>query len=235
MGFFIRNSAYILGYSIAISGSFLSAGRELDLNYILLTLLDVTIVLVFLFVSLKINNKLILKTLDNDELIESGNLSIPIIEAGTILATSIIMFSSMYGDGKYTDGLIFFILGQICLLGMVLVYEKITTFDDFELIKNNNISVALVIFSMVVGFSLIVASGIFGESSPDGLLDDILAFVYMFIFAVIFLIIFLNNFLDRLFFPKVKIEDEIAKDNISVTLPYAVLKLSIIVVIASLI
>lgn len=235
LGFFIRNSAYMLGYTIAMSSSFLSNGTELDWSYPLYTTIDLVMVLILLFISIKINNKLILRSLDNDELIHNGNLSIPIIEAGTIIATSIILFSSMYGDGTYVDGLIFFLLGQLSLLTMVLVYEKVTKFDDFELIKNNNISIALVLFAIVVGFSLIVATSIFGESSVGGLIDDIVIFIYLFIFSVIFLIIFLNRMLDTLFFPNHSIEDEIEKDNINVTLPYSIMKLSIIIIIAIII
>lgn len=232
LGFIIRNSAYILGYSIAISGSFLSNGISFDLDYLLYTLLDIFLVILLLIISIKITNNLILKKLDKDQLIQSGNLSIPIIESGLILATSIILFSSIYGDGKYSDGLIFFVLGQVCLICMILVYKMFTKFDDFKLIENNNISIALVISAMVVGFSLIVASSIFGDSTPEGLKEDIVAFVYLFGFGIVFLIVFLNSFLDKVFFPNYNIEDEIEKDNIPVIVLYSVMKLSLMLIIA---
>jgi len=236
LGFHIRNSAYILGYTIAMCSVFLSGDFEKTLlTYPLYSLIDTTIILILLLISIKINNKLILRKLDNDVLIKEGNISIPIIEAGTILATSVIIFSSMYGEGKYINGFIFFILGQISLIAMVKFYEGFTKFDDMELIKNNNISIALVLFSIVIGFSLIVGTSVFGESSEAGIIEDIIAFAYLFIFSIVFLIIFLNKLLDKVFFPKCTINEEIQKDNIKIILPYSIIKLSIIIIIAIII
>lgn len=235
MGFYIRNSAYMLGFAIAISSSFLSNGMEFDITYPLFAAIDMAIVLSLLYLSIKINNKFILSGINNDKMILQGNLSIPIIEAGTIIATSIILFSSMYGEGKYIDALLFFVLGQGALFLMFKIYERSTRFDDLKLIEDNNISISLVLFSVIVGFSLIIATSIFGDSSEIGILEDIISFVYVFLFSVILLIIFLNRLLDKLFFPSHIIEEEIEKDNISVVLPYSIMKLSIIIIIAVII
>jgi len=232
LGFTIRNSSYPLAYAIAISGSFLTPSISFGVEYILFSAVDVVLVISLLLLSMKINSSIILHKLDNDLLIKDGNLSIPIIESGLMIATSIILFSSMYGEGKYTDGLIFFILGQSSLFGMVLVYEKFSKFDDFALIKQNNISVALIIVAMVIGFSSFIGVNIFGDSSPHGLAEDIFAFLYFFAFGVVFLIVFINKFLDKVFFPYQEIEDEIEKDNFFVVIPYAIMKLSLIFIIA---
>jgi len=232
LGFIIRNSAFVFGYAVAISGSFLTPNTDSMIQSILFSTIDIIIVVFLLLVSMKINNKIILNKLDNDTLIKGGNFSIAVIEAGLIIATSIILFSSIYGEGKYTDAIIFFILGQSSLFGMVLVYERFSKFDDFALIQQNNISISLIMFAMVVGFSIFVGVNIFGDSSPHGILEDIFAFFYFFAFGIIFLIIFLNSFLDKVFFPHQQIEDEIEKDNLHVVIPYAVMKLSLILIIA---
>jgi hypothetical protein len=51
-------------------------------------------------------------------------------------------------------------------------------------------------------------------------------------FYALFLFIFLNRFLDKIFFSSFSVKEEIENDNINKIIPYSVMKLIIIVLIA---
>lgn len=234
VGFSIRNSAKKFGFSIAILSTFLSNGGSETWMHPVMTVVDILLIVGLLFSSIVINDRFILSKFNNSHMIKNGNISVAIVEAGTILATSIILFASMYGEGDYTEGVIFFFFGQISMWIMILFYEKATEFNANALIEANNISVSLVLFSIFVGFSMLIASNIFGESDA-GLLADLKSFAIATLFSIGFLLLFMNRFLDKVFFPHVLIDEAVERDDIATVIPYAVIKLSIILIIAFII
>ena len=228
----IRKASLMLGYTIAIISVIITnILNEIWYMNILFFLVDTSIIIVFLFISLKLNDKLILHNLNNNEEISNNNVSIAIVESGTILATSIILFASMYGEGSYISSIVFFILGQTALFLMIFLYNISTKFNILELLKNDNRSVSIVLFSILVGFSIVLSVNIFGDSTQNELFNDIKYFAYSFVIYIAFLLLLLNNFLDKIFFSSFDVKKEIEDDNIIKITIYSTVKLSIIILI----
>jgi uncharacterized membrane protein YjfL (UPF0719 family) len=180
---FINFSSFVLNVP---SCSFITEStNEIWYIHTISFLVDATIVLVLLTFSIKINDKVLLYHIDNKKEIENDNLSVAITQSGTTLATAIILFNSMYGTGGYLSGFVFFLIGQIGLLSMLYIYNKTTSFDNLELIRNNNKSISLVLFSLSIGFSIILGINIFGDSTQGNLSNEIISFLYMFISPIL--------------------------------------------------
>jgi uncharacterized membrane protein YjfL (UPF0719 family) len=233
IGFRIRKSSFILGFSIAILSSFISSGtHQVWYMNIVLLCVEIVAVILALYISLKLNDKFILRGIDNSKFIDSQNISVSIVEAGTTISTAILLLSSFLGEGTYLSAIIFFILGQISLFLMIYIYNSITEFEILELIKQDNKSMAIVLFSITVGFSILLSTNIYGDSIDNQLLNEIGIYILSFVLYSIVLFLFLNKFLDKIFFKQYSIEEEIKNDSISNIILYSVVKLSIIILIA---
>ena len=232
----IKKSAFILSFSIAAISTVITDNSVLvwyeDLLYFLL---DIGIIVVLLFISLKVNDKLILHNIDNNDEISKNNISVAIVEAGSLLATSLILFASMYGNGSYLSGFVFFALGQVSLFFMIVIYNKITKFDILVLVKQNNISMAILLFSLLIGFAIVLCISIFGDSYKISLADEIKYYLQLYVIYGFVLLIFLNKIIDKLLFKSFNIHKDIINDNSINILQYSIIKLSIILLIAFII
>lgn len=122
------------------------------------------IVLLLLIVAGWWNDKLILRGINNSSEIENNNTAVGIVEAGSYIATGLIINGANTGTG---GGLLvtvaFVILGQLALLVFYKIYETLTKFNAKELVKEGSDSAGLALGGLLASLGMIMRSCVAGD------------------------------------------------------------------------
>lgn len=99
------------------------------------------------------------------EQLEAHNVAAAIVVAGVYVATSLTYSGALDGEGGgFGVLLLFFILGQLVLLGITYVFRWLTGYDDVQEIADGNIAAALALAGLLIAVGIVVgqaASGAF--------------------------------------------------------------------------
>lgn len=219
-----RRSGLYLGIGIAmfasIKGSFL------------LQIIDGSLILMFLLISMFFCDKIIFKNINNTNELKNGNIAIGIAEFGILIGTSIIAFGSFEGSGPWYASSVFFILGQILLIGMIQIFNKIHK-NILENIINKDISSAMLFSGMVIAYSLLLKAAV--EGPFTGWIPDLEAFIISALSGLFMLLIFVNKTVDNLFFKATNIKKELAEKNKAAMLVIIAIKIAIAFTISSVV
>ncbi len=240
----LRCSGLYLGIAIALCGIVSGASKGFWLD-IIQVIVDGMIVIGFMFSSRFINDFIMLGHIDNDaECIKSfsrpdgsetkGNTAVGIVEAAMYIATGFIIYGSISGDGgSFFQGIlstiVFFIIGQITLLVLGLVYELITPFNVRNEIKANNPAAGIGLGGSIIALGIILMASISGPFT--GWRADIAGFTIYAVFGIIMLMLF-RTIIGRLLLPTTNIAIEVEEDrNVAALLVVesAVIAVSIII------
>jgi uncharacterized membrane protein YjfL (UPF0719 family) len=219
----LRNAGIYIGIAIAMIGVISSPVEQL---------IDGFSAMIFVIVASTISDKIIFSKIDNTKEIGEGNISLALAEFGVFVGTGIIALGSFTGTGPYISSIVFFIIGQIVLIGTILLAELFYKNIKNEII-NGKVSAGLFLGSMIISMSIILKSALIGDFT--GYTQDILSFLEYAIFGYILMFIFANKLIDFIFLPKSKILENIEKDNISALAIVSAIKLSIAFIISGVI
>ncbi|KAL3918556.1 MAG: hypothetical protein SGPRY_005970 [Prymnesium sp.] len=121
---------------------------------------------ILMFLSQFVNDKLIIRRMDNTEEILKDNLAVGIMEAGLYIATGLVVRATMTGAGySFAESLAitftFWALSQVLITLFSLVYQLITEFNNLELIKSGNpaagLGAAMTLVSLSLGMAYPIA------------------------------------------------------------------------------
>ncbi len=233
LAFSIRKFGLFIGIGIAFIAPLTSMDKVNLLDDLIYLGASSVMIIVAIFLSMIINDKLLLRHVNNNKMLSENNLSVAFVEIGTFIATGIILFASMSGEGVWWTSVLFFILGQISFILLVFLYNVITKFNIHDLVKEGNISVAIVLSGIMISAAIILKTAIMGDDTT--LVNDLKLFGIDLVIVVVFVIIVLNNVIDKIFLPKVRVYDEIVKDNIPIAITYSSIKIALAFVISSII
>ncbi|WP_457551709.1 DUF350 domain-containing protein [Desulfobacula sp.] len=221
----LRRAGLYLGIAIALSGAMggASSGFFLDLIHLLV---DGLIITGFMFSARFINDFIMLANINNDEeCIKTfvqpdgskcvGNRAVGMVEAGMYIATGFILHGSISGTGGtffqgIVSSILFFILGQIVLLVVGLLYELITPFNVRKEIKDNNLAAGIGLSGILMALGIILMSSISGPFT--GWANDIVSFSIYAVFGIVLLLI-CRAVIDKLLLPTTNIATEVIKDR----------------------
>ncbi|MBF0369052.1 MAG: DUF350 domain-containing protein [Magnetococcales bacterium] len=179
-----------------------------------LTVLALDGILIVLFTMLcgTLNDKVIIDGIDNDQAVLEGNIAVGLTEAGGYLATGLIMYGAVSGEGgPWWGSMVWFVLGQLALLTMIYLYEWMTPFNVVENIRQGRAASGLMLGGMMVAMGFILKGAISGVS--NGWSADLQAFGLSFINSLFLLLVVFHQFVDRIFLPGTTIQTEIERDN----------------------
>lgn len=145
---------YYIGLLLAIGAAVIGDGEEGGSLYDLLwSLLDIAVYgglgILLLNLSVIINDKLIFRKFKvKKELIEDKNIGTGIIEAANSVATGLIILGAIHGEGFGEGGpivtaVLYWILGQVIMYIVSMVYNAITPYDIHDHIEKKNAAVAI--------------------------------------------------------------------------------------------
>ncbi len=220
-----RRAGLYLGVAIAVSGTLESSSKGFFIDLVQL-FIDGLIIIGFMFSSRFINDFIMLNHIDNDkECIktihlenggeQTGNTAVGIVEAGMFIATGFILCGSFSGSGgTFFQGILsavlFFILGQFCLLFFGFLYENITSFNVRDEIKNNNLAAGIGLGGVLTALGIILKASIAGPFT--GWFNDISSFGLYALFGIVMLLIF-RKAADMLLLPTTDIATEVTEDR----------------------
>jgi uncharacterized membrane protein YjfL (UPF0719 family) len=121
--------------------------------------------ILFLSISNFLNDKLILYKFNNvKEIIDDQNAGTGAIVAGNYIANGLILFGAFSGEGgDLITAVVFWLLGQIGLILVGLIYNLITPYNIHEHIEKDNVAVGVAFGGMLVAIGNVIRIGIEGD------------------------------------------------------------------------
>jgi uncharacterized membrane protein YjfL (UPF0719 family) len=98
------------------------------------------------------------------EQLAARNVAAAIVVAGVYIATSLTYSGTLSGEGGgFWILLLFFLLGQLALLGITYAFRWLTSYDDVQEIAAGNVAAALALTGLLIAVGLIVRWAVAGE------------------------------------------------------------------------
>lgn len=222
-GYFVGVTAVFIGAILESSPSMTMAERAafrpevatLDLDALIDLASSIAIAIggiLLLHVARLVNQKAILTEFSVDkEIIKDQNPGTGVVEAACYVASGLIIAGSLHGEGGgLGTSLIFFIIGQVCLILFARLYAKLTPYSVHDEIEKDNLAAGLGFAGGLISIGIIVMQAVSGNFS--GWVEDLtslglevlVVFVYLIAVRVIF---------DKLILRNSDLNTEIAQDQ----------------------
>lgn len=118
------------------------------------------------------------------EQLAARNVAAAIVVAGVYIATSLTYSGGLVGEGGgFWIMLLFFLLGQVALLGITYAFRQLTSYDDVQEIASGNVAAALALAGLLIAVGLIVRRAIAGDYV--GFLPSLGSFLLALLLAVV--------------------------------------------------
>jgi uncharacterized membrane protein YjfL (UPF0719 family) len=207
----ISLAGYLMAISIIFIGVMIGPSNGIVEDFIAImtySLLGIAL----LYVAHLINDKLILSQFSNArEIVEDHNIGTGAVQAGSYIASALIIAGSIHGEGGgIITTIVFFLLGQTSLIIFTRIYNIITSFDLHEEIENDNFAAGIAFSGTLIALGIILsnaASGNFISWEHNGsifVVNMLSAFILLPIFRVV---------IDKLIIINIDINNEIAVDK----------------------
>lgn len=162
MAIALRHAGLYLGIGLGLAGVLAAPSRGFGRDLLgLLVYAPLTVAL--FFVAWRINDRWILPALDNTAAILKGNVAVGLVEAGAFLASGLVLKAAFSGQGGFWTGVIFFLLGQLVLVGFFKLMELLTPFNDQREIEDGNPALGLHFAGMLAALGFILAASVTGD------------------------------------------------------------------------
>ena len=210
----LRRAGIYLAIAIAMVGAVSGSSRGFvpDLTALVID----GILAVLLLAGARIfNDFVILGSVDNDTAAKNGNVAVGLVEAGSAVATGLILYGAFAGESvDLLNGVLsviaFAVLGQIALLAFYEVYQLITPFDVKHEIRNGNPAAGTAVAGMLIALGFILKASIAGPFVSW--IDDIVSFALYAVVGILVLLLF-RKVIDWLFLPNTNLAAEVARDK----------------------
>ena len=211
----LRRSGAQLGLAIAMIGVLSGKSSPDVVNDLINTVIYGFVAIGFMLVSLFITDKALLPKVDNTAELKKGNVAIGMVEFGTLVMTGILAYASIKGDdGGIVSSIIYFIAGQITMILLVLLYEKVLAknINPVACVVESNMSAGIYLSGKIIAYGLILQSAIIGNGLALSPADAAIEFVIAAAAGMIMLYIF-EILIDLLIITSTKVSDIILKDQ----------------------
>jgi uncharacterized membrane protein YjfL (UPF0719 family) len=169
----------------------------------------------FMLVSLFITDKALLPKVDNTAELKKGNVAIGMVEFGTSVMTGILAYASIKGDdGGILSSVVYFIAGQVTMILLVLLYEKVLArkINPVACVLQGNLSAGIYLAGKIIAYGLILQSAITGNGVALTPVDAAMEFMLAAVAGMIMLYIF-ELLIDLVIITSTKVSDIIIKDQ----------------------
>lgn len=214
-----RRAGLYLGIAIAMAGVLTGVGPAKLSASLTELALDGLAILVLLFLAREVNDRLILKSVRNDTLIEQNNIAVGIAELGSFIATALILNGSFSGDdGGLLVAAVFFVISQLALILLTALYGRHKAAESASLqglVIQGNVAAGCVLAGVMIALGCILrvsASGTFVSWNVD-----LASFGITALLGVVLLVL-LRTALGRVFVPRISTSEAIAANNVSAVL-----------------
>jgi uncharacterized membrane protein YjfL (UPF0719 family) len=204
-------AGYYLGLAFAIGGALSGPSRGIVDDLMDLCIYGI-LAIVLLNLSWYLCEKLILyKFKASDELIRDQNQGTGAVICGACIASGMIVFGAVSGQGgSIWTAVVFWAAGQILLITAAWVYNRITPYDDHAEIEKDNVAAGISFGGALAAMGILV--GLSAARDFHSWSDDLPDFIIMALAGLAMLPI--ARFLtDKVLLPTVSLTDEIANQE----------------------
>mmetsp|Transcript_146252 Transcript_146252/g.354928 ORF Transcript_146252/g.354928 Transcript_146252/m.354928 type:complete len:416 (-) Transcript_146252:75-1322(-) len=193
-----------------------------------------TIGVVLLFIANVMNNFIMMRGFVARQSLLDQNVATGIIEAGTYLASALIIRASLTGDSSdvtFANSLwtvlLYFALGQVALFISAVLLQKLTPYDDQKEAAAGNPAAGVKFFGNLVSLGILI-------SNPLTKSDSLITFISCLGIGMVLLTL-LRFFLDKVVLPGHSVDSEIAKDqNWGIALVEAAIGIAVALVLTAM-
>jgi len=204
-------AGYLIAISIIFIGCVLGPGKGI-LQDLIIVVKYSALGIVLLYVAHIINDKLILYKFKNvKELVEDKNVGTGAVQAGSYIASGLIIAGSVHGEGGgLITATVFFFLGQLALILFAKIYNLITSFDVHDEIEKNNYAAGIAVSGTLIALGIILAKAAGGDFISWEhnvfvfVVDALIAFILLPLFRIV---------IDKLVISNEDLNKEIAVDK----------------------
>lgn len=202
------------GFFLAATLGLLGALRIPDTT-ILGQVLDLGLTGLLVVVTLLVNDWLMAKAVCRGldcptEVHVRRNLAIAVPRACGALATGLVLRAALGHDSPLLDRIVWLVIGQAALVGISVLYQRWTPYDDLAEIKRGNLAAGLTMGGVLLAVGIIVEASLRGEGA-DWLAD--LRSVGIDLAVSVVLLQGMRWLADRVLLPGTTLEHEIAQDQ----------------------
>lgn len=160
----ISNTGYLFGVVIVLFGAYLGPAKGFQEDLINFALYG-SLGIILLNVARIANDKILFrKFISSDEIVRDKNIGAGAVEAGSYIASAMIVAGSIYGEGGGAySAVAFFVMGQLVLLLASVIYNAITPFDIHHEIEQDNAAAGVAFSGTLIGTGVILLKGIAGN------------------------------------------------------------------------
>lgn len=219
----LRRTGLYIGTAIALFST---------INGWYMQIIDGAAIVIFMLLAMFISEVIIFPKFDNIEALKNNNKAIGFAEGCLFIATGIIASASFSGDGPWISSIVFFIFGQLILIGAIRINEFMHkgTMDEIE---KGNISAGIMVGGLAIAYAFILKAAIAGPF--NGWIQDISSFFISVIFGGLLLLLFTNKIIERLFFSGSSIGKEVLANNYAVISVVVAIKIAIAITISGVV
>jgi uncharacterized membrane protein YjfL (UPF0719 family) len=189
----LRRGGAQLGLAIAMMGVMASGSAETLVNDLTSSAIYGLLATVFIVSSLVVTDKLVLPKIENMQALKDNNIAVGMIEFGMLVATGIIAYSSILGDGGgIVSSIAYFVGGQLTLVALILAYELLAhrKANLLSMVKDNNLACGVYLAGKLIAYALILKSAIVGNVAEATTIELVTNYLSLAIVGMIFLYLF---------------------------------------------
>ncbi len=148
----------------------------------------------------------------SDELIRDQNQGTGAVSCGISIASGLIIFGAVSGEGgNIWTAIGFWALGQLMLIISVKIYNLITPYNIHDEIENDNVAAGVSLGGVIIAMGIVV--GLAAEGDFVSWSEELPEFVMISVVGLILLPI-VRFLTDKILLPTVKLTDEISNQDI---------------------
>ncbi len=206
-------AGYYLGLVLAIGGALAGPDNGIAEDLIDLFIYGFLAIILINFSWFFCDKLILYKFKVSDELIRDRNQGVGAVVCGVNIASGLIVFGAVTGEGgNIWTAAAFWALGQILLLLAVLLYNLITPYNIHkELEEKDNVAVGVGVSGALISMGIII--GLSASIDFNSWYDDIFDFVSVAAMGLVMLPI-VRFLTDKILLPTVKLTDEIVSQEI---------------------
>lgn len=211
----LRRSGAQLGLAIAMIGVMSGNSSPDIINDLTNTVVYGFVAMAFMLVSLFITDKTLLPKVNNTAELKKGNVAIGMVEFGTSVMTGILAYASIKGDdGGILSSVVYFAAGQITMILLVLLYEKVLArkINPVACVQQGNLSAGIYLAGKIIAYGLILQSAIIGNGVALSVEAAAIEFIAAAVAGMIMLYVF-ELLIDLVIITSTKVSDIIVKDQ----------------------
>ncbi|MAX82273.1 MAG: DUF350 domain-containing protein [Crocinitomicaceae bacterium] len=216
LAFSLAHVGYFVGLLIAIGSAIVGPSVSLWQDVI-----DIStyggLAIVLLNISVFITDKVLLRKFSvQKEIIEDQNAGTGIIEGAVSIASGLVIFGAVTGEGQTSlvngivSALVFWALGQIALILTSRVYNMITPYDTHDEIEKDNVAVGIGFAGAIVAMGNLIRFGLYGDFVSWG---ETLSEAGLEVVAGLILLPIMRFVTDKILLPGENITDEIVNQE----------------------